>query len=85
MISEKLYENVLHSGTTNLKQFGPGTQVHQIGRAHVHPEYNPSNLYNDVALLKLQRPIEFNNYVRPICLWEGDSDIRNLENKLGKL
>lgn len=74
---------LLYLGTTNLKHFGPGIQVHQISQAQVHPDYNPNNLYNDIAVLKLQRPIEYTNYVRPICLWEDEVDINKLENTLG--
>lgn len=35
-----------------------------------HESYDPQspNQYNDIALLKLAEPVEFNDYIRPICL-----------------
>lgn len=33
-----------------------------------HPEYRTSSNYNDIGLLKLQRRITFNRYMRPACL-----------------
>ena len=33
-----------------------------------HPDYDASSITNDIALLKFDQPITFNNYVRPICL-----------------
>lgn len=33
-----------------------------------HPKYNNVQLYNDIALYKLERDIVLNPYIRPICL-----------------
>lgn len=30
--------------------------------------YDQSKLKNDIALMKLSKPVKFNRYVRPICL-----------------
>lgn len=38
-----------------------------------HPDYSFRFAYNDIALLKLDRPVEINLYVRPACLYENDS------------
>jgi secreted trypsin-like serine protease len=36
----------------------------------IHPEFNPSNLYNDVALVRLRTPIDLNAYphIQSVCL-----------------
>lgn len=34
-----------------------------------HPDYKPPAKYNDIALLKLDRPVDFNEYIRPACLY----------------
>merc|ERR1712179_409418 len=34
----------------------------------LHPNWNPQTVDNDIALLKLNSPVSFNQYVSPICL-----------------
>lgn len=33
-----------------------------------HPDYNLPAKYNDIALIKLDRPVTFNQFIRPACL-----------------
>lgn len=33
-----------------------------------HPNFDPSSLYHDIALVRLERRITFNRYIRPACL-----------------
>lgn len=40
----------------------------------IHPDYKVSE--NDIAVIELERPVQFTNWVRPVCLWEGDTDMR---------
>lgn len=40
-----------------------------------HPKYDKYNNHDyDVALIKLQNPIKYNNHVRPVCLAKSDFD-----------
>ncbi|XP_026808326.1 serine protease snake-like [Rhopalosiphum maidis] len=34
----------------------------------IHPNYKPPSLYNDIALFRLERDVDFSPFVRPICL-----------------
>lgn len=34
----------------------------------LHPDYKPTERYNDIALLLLESNVEFSKYVRPACL-----------------
>lgn len=35
----------------------------------VHPDYKPrTQLYNDIALFRLEKDVEFSAFVRPICV-----------------
>ena len=43
-----------------------------------HPSFNSANLYgNDIALLKLDHPVDFDEFLRPVCL--PPPDIKELE------
>lgn len=45
------------------------SQRFDIKRIINHPEYNQSTYYFDIALIELDRVIEFTEHVRPIRLW----------------
>lgn len=62
----------------------PGIQDKRVDQITVHPKYNPHTFGNDVAVVKLAEPAELTNYVRPICLWEGNSKLDLLVNQLGR-
>lgn len=37
----------------------------------------------DIALLVMNKQVEFNQYVRPVCLWSGPPNIHEVEGKKG--
>ncbi|CAG7835560.1 unnamed protein product [Allacma fusca] len=37
-----------------------------------HAEYDDKNITNDLALLKLEKPVKFDKYIQPICLNKQD-------------
>ena len=39
-----------------------------VVRAYIHGAFNSVNLKNDIALLKLQRKVQINPKLQPICL-----------------
>lgn len=39
-----------------------------------HPNYNPYNFDNDIALMELDSPVKFSDYIRPICLPAAQHD-----------
>jgi hypothetical protein len=53
-----------------------GWTEREIVKITVHPEFNRylDAAYNDVAILKLAKGVEFTKNVRPICLPEAPSD-----------
>ena len=38
----------------------------------MHKKFNRSNFVNDIALLKLNRPLKLTKFVRTVCLQEKD-------------
>ncbi|XP_019512782.1 PREDICTED: transmembrane protease serine 9 isoform X1 [Hipposideros armiger] len=57
-----------HLGTVSLTGIGGSPVKMGLKRAVLHPQYNPSILDFDVAVLELARPLVFNKYIQPICL-----------------
>lgn len=51
----------------------------------VHPEYDAERFYSDLAVLKLKDSLTRTNYVRPICLWNSDDDLKSVVGKLGEV
>ncbi|KPM02550.1 transmembrane serine protease-like protein [Sarcoptes scabiei] len=43
-------------------------QTPTVSKIFLHPEWNPRKAQNDIALIKVSKPLEFNSRVRPICL-----------------
>ncbi|XP_031354793.1 serine protease 7-like [Photinus pyralis] len=43
-------------------------QEYSAEEVTLHPEYMPSTTYNDIALVRLSRDVEYSEYIRPICL-----------------
>lgn len=41
----------------------------------VHPDYNPSYVYNDIALFRLEMDVEVSAHIRPLCL-NANSSLR---------
>lgn len=63
------------------RQMKQSSSSHEVNRTIVHiishPSYNPDNGNNDISLLKLSSPVNFTNYIRPICLADSDSTFYN--------
>ncbi|UXI14518.1 Caspase-1 precursor [Sarcoptes scabiei] len=58
-------------------------QQEPISAMFVHPEYDPDTVDNDIALLKLRKPLKMNRYVSPICLPSADDQLQ--VNSLGTI
>lgn len=61
-------------GDFNLKRNDDGAQPvnYVIVERIRHPDYKPPTKYNDIALLKLDRRVEFSDFIRPACLYTKD-------------
>ncbi|KAL3290149.1 hypothetical protein HHI36_023513 [Cryptolaemus montrouzieri] len=64
-------------GDNNLtSQNSETSQMFSVGERIPHPDYSPASKYNDLALLKLDHPVEFSEYVLPICLSTSELDVK---------
>lgn len=58
------------TGENNVKNKEQTEQDLAVEKTVMHPRYDPkTSLYNhDIALLRLQKPIQFSDHIRPICI-----------------
>ncbi len=50
----------------------PEERLYHVEIVAIHPGYNLSRAYNDLALLKLSETIEFTPSIQPVCLTDQD-------------
>lgn len=58
----------IQAGILRRFSFSPMEQRHFAVEVIPHQNYDASNLKNDIALMRLNSPVRYNKYVRPICL-----------------
>lgn len=62
------------AGLTVLSKPGDQAQIRSITKIRLHQDYNFVSSDNDVALLCLDSPLEYNEYVQPICTLFNESE-----------
>lgn len=70
---------IAYVGAYNVRAIEPLRESIGVVRTIVHPEYNRSTLDHDIALLRLERSIVFNEYKQPACLPDVDFSIAGRE------
>lgn len=65
--------SIVRLGDLDLKSDKDGAQPEDYGIEEFvkHPEYKARTKYNDVALVKLGRTVQFSQMVRPACLYQS--------------
>ncbi|XP_076276162.1 uncharacterized protein LOC143207041 [Lasioglossum baleicum] len=64
---------VARIGATRRGSFpSPYEQVLRLDYISLHPEYIDNGFINDIAMLRLEKPVIFSDYVRPICLPDAE-------------
>ncbi|KAK4878781.1 hypothetical protein RN001_011287 [Aquatica leii] len=74
---------LIYLGKHNLYKQDTSVQNMGVNKIVPHPEYNASYLHNDIAILELERPAEITNFVRYVCLWEEDTNLNTILDRLG--
>ncbi|XP_067000881.2 venom protease [Anabrus simplex] len=44
-----------------------------VSSTQTHPDYKPPAKYNDIGLIRLNRSVQFSDFIRPACLYPEDS------------
>ncbi|KAG8336073.1 hypothetical protein J6590_053296 [Homalodisca vitripennis] len=74
MTAAHCVENYMHhyyevqAGMLRRLSFSPQEQTRQVTHVVLHSLYNRVDMHNDLALLRLQRHLQYNRWVRPVCL-----------------
>ncbi|XP_006882344.1 PREDICTED: plasma kallikrein [Elephantulus edwardii] len=61
-----------YSGILNISEITRETPFSQIKEIIIHPQYKISEAGHDIALLKLETPLNFTEFQKPICLPSKD-------------
>ncbi|KAK9751273.1 Trypsin [Popillia japonica] len=72
---------LLYLGLTDISDPGPYFKVGLVKDIIIHNEFEPLRYFNDLAIVKID--IEFNDFIKPICLWDGDLAITSLIGQYG--
>ncbi|XP_069011772.1 transmembrane protease serine 9-like [Embiotoca jacksoni] len=67
----------LSLGRQNLQGGNPNEVSRTVATIILHPNYDSSTSNNDIALLRLSSPVEFTDYIRPVCLAASGSVFNN--------
>lgn len=80
-------EVVLYLGRYSLIDWSEvGTVATNVEQILIHTDYKThqrDSFDADIAILIMTKRVEFNEYVRPACLWPGTSSIQEIEGKKG--
>lgn len=55
----------------------PHEQVRVISHIFIHPGYIDTGFVNDISILRMEEPVRFTDYIRPVCLPPPTADIRD--------
>lgn len=71
-------KNKMHivAGEFNLVEKEGHEQERRVSKSFKHPQYNKNNVDNDIALLKLESPLELTPRVSPACLPEQSEELK---------
>lgn len=55
----------------------PWATTRKVSKVIVHPNYNPSQIKNDIALMKLDTPVTYSDQIVPVCVPKKEEDYAN--------
>ncbi|XP_076681045.1 serine protease nudel isoform X2 [Andrena cerasifolii] len=62
----------IHAGLLRRFSFSPMAQSRRARYTIPHPQYNAESMNYDIAMIRMDDPLRFNRWVRPVCLPEAD-------------
>ncbi|XP_041634564.1 transmembrane protease serine 9-like [Cheilinus undulatus] len=58
----------VHLGRQRQEGQNPNEETRRVWQIFVHPDYNSSTFDSDIALLRLISPVNFTDFIQPVCL-----------------
>lgn len=80
------HDIVLYLGRYSLTDWSEvGSIASNVDEIILHSDYkrNHDSYDADIAILIMTKQIEFNEFVRPVCLWPATNGIQDVEGKMG--
>ncbi|KAM4807935.1 acrosin-like [Rhinophrynus dorsalis] len=65
-------------GINQLSKMDKETQIRTIAQKIQHENYMPEQQRNDIALLRLDKPVEFNDFIEPACLPDKSAILKRM-------
>ncbi|KAH8302029.1 hypothetical protein KR044_001962 [Drosophila immigrans] len=62
------YHYEVRAGLLRRTSYSPATQIQSVSHVVVHQLYERRSMRNDLSLLRVAAPLQFNRWVKPICL-----------------
>ncbi|XP_068087053.1 chymotrypsin-like protease CTRL-1 [Anabrus simplex] len=81
-VAEDHSKFTVHLGKYHLRKEDDGAQEAKVDKIYVHPSFNSTTFYSDLAVLRLASPVTLTEYVTPVCL-ESGIDVRSFEEPRG--
>lgn len=81
------YELFSYLGLFDLTRLdAPDVQKKKVDRMYVHPDYKYGEYSDsDISVLRLKTPVEYTQFVRPICLWKWKTDLNFVVGSTGRI
>lgn len=70
-------------GKQNIASWANGGLLRDVMNISVHPDYQQNKGDCDIAVITVSKSIEFEESVRPVCMWQGDDDLDNIVGQNG--
>lgn len=77
MVSTSPGDYTLYLGRHTQSGPNPNEVQSEVSRIIIHPDFNNTLFNNDIALMELKTPVNFTDYIKPVCLASNSSEFFN--------
>ncbi|XP_069957157.1 CLIP domain-containing serine protease B9 [Cherax quadricarinatus] len=73
-----------HNIFSESDDFISSPQTYRVTEIRPHPDFKSHGFYNDVALIRLDQPVDFTEYIVPVCLPSEEFSRQPLDHLVGQ-